>query len=245
MSDALSQFSNDDGHHLYWAGVPDPYGENFTVVFAYAANDNMARDYLLKNHDSVEDLSMLTQEHLSWGQIVLAGLHWSLDQVQPVLLDTFLKAYKEAGRQPPTALLMHAAHTGHVGMFDIVRPYYTFAFLSKDDKSHLAACVGQGGCVDTLNRVEKYFLPIHFECAMERASMNGHQHMVNFLATKCSAQKVLNYMIHENMHPHCYLPVQNAVNEQLNQQLMDTINHECQTSINTDTSHATRNRRKI
>lgn len=229
MSD-LPRFCNDDGHSLYWAGVPDPYGENFTVVFTYAADDNMARDLLLKNHDSVEDLSVLTQEHLSWGQIVLAGLHWSIEQVKPVLLNTFLKAYKETGRQPPTALLMHAAHSGHVGMFDIVRPHYTFAFMSKDEKSHLAACVGQGGCVDTLSRVEKYFLPIHFECAMERASMNGHQHMVNFLATKCSAQKVLDHMIGQLMYPHCYLPVQNVVNQQQNDKLHTVLSLETQKS---------------
>lgn len=229
MSD-LPQFCNDDGHHLYWAGVPAPYGENFTVVFTYAADDNMARDLLLKNHDSVEDLSVLKQEHLSWGQIVLAGAHWSIEQGNPAILKTFLNAYKVEGHQPPTALLMHAAHTGHVGMFDIVRPHYTFAFLNKADKSHLAACVGQGGCVETLSRVEKYFLPIHFECVMERASMHGHQQLVNLLATKCSAQKVLDHMIQEDFYPHCYAAVQNAVNQQQNEKLHTVLSLETQKS---------------
>ncbi len=218
MSDT-PQFCNDDGHHLYWAGAPAPYGEGFTVVFTYAANDNMARELLLKSHDSVEDLSVLKQEHLSWGQIVLAGAHWSIEQGNPAILNTFLNAYKVEGHQPPTPLLIHAAHRGCVEAFDVVRPYFTLAFMGNDGKHDLARAIGQGGCVDTLSRVARHFLPTHFECAMEHASLNGHQHMVNLLATKCSAQNVLNHMIQEDFHPHCYLAVQNVVNQQQSDRL--------------------------
>lgn len=240
MSD-LPQFCNNDGRHLYWAGVPDPYGEDFTVVFTYATDDKMARDQLLNNHERIEDLSVLSQEHLQWGQIVVAGAHWSIDEANTSLLEIFLNAYKEAGRQPPIALLRHAAHKGDVEIFDIVRPYYTFAFMSKDDKSHLAWCIGQGGCVDTLSRVERYFLPIHFECAMEHASMNGHQEMVDFLAKKCSAQKVLNHMIHEDFRPDCYLAVQNTVNHQQSDMLNTVLN----TVVSPETQKIISVRRKI
>lgn len=229
MSDT-PQFSNDDGHHLYWAGVPEPYGEDFTVAFTYAANENMAREQLLQNHDSVADLSLMTQEHLSWGQIVLAGLHWSIDQANIPLLKIFLNAYKEAGHQPPQPLLIHAAHRGCVEAFDVVRPHYTLAFMGNDGKDHLARAIGQGGCVDTLSRVTPHFLPSHFEGAMEHASMHGHQNMVDLLATICSAQKVLNHMIQENFHPHCYLAVQNAVNQQQNEKLHAVLSFETKKS---------------
>lgn len=226
MSDALSQFCNNDGHQLYWAGVPDPYGEDFEVVFTYAANDEMARQQLLSNHESIEDLSVLSEEHLRLGQIVMAGAHWSIEQGNTAILKTFLNAYKVEGHQPPKSLLMYAAHRAHVGVFDTVRPHYTLAFMGSDSKYDLARAIGQGGCVETLSRVLRHFLPSHFECAMEHASLNGHQQMVDFLATKCSAQKVLAYMIHENFHPHCYSAVQNVVNQQQNDRLHTVVSFE-------------------
>lgn len=194
MSDTTPLFSNEQGHHLYWCGVRDPYGEHFAVFFTYAANLENAQTEFLFQHGEIEDLNVMTSQHLSWGQVVATATDWSIRCGDTQVLSAMLKAYTTEKESPPWNFLLNAVEQGSLACFELLIPHYNISSIDDQKRSTLARSVGMSGSVDIFLRVAQYFTHVNFEQAMTQASSSHHENMIAELAKKCSAQNVLEDM---------------------------------------------------
>lgn len=235
MSTLNPLFCNTEGQFLYWAGAPDPYGEHIEVVFTYASSPQDAQTHFSSHYQDIEDVSLMTSEHLTWGRVVASAAQWSARMGDDQVLAVCLNAYKTEGYQPPAVFLLNAAEKGYVACFDILRPHFTFAFMGDDGRNELAQCIGRGGCVEILSRVARYLSPAHFEQALEHASIAQQEQLVEVLIEQCAAHNVLARMQITHTEDN-YRVLEHCLNTRQNTLIRTTL---------ADTTSTTRIRRKI
>lgn len=235
MSALNPLFCNSEGQYLYWAGAPDAYGEHTEVVFTYASGLHDAQTHFSSRYRAIEDATVMTSEHLTWGRVVASAAQWSARSGDAQVLAVCLNAYKTEGHQPPTVFLLNAAEKGNIACFDVLRPHFTLAFMGDDGRNELAQSIGRGGCVDILTRVARYLSPAHFEQALEHASITQQEQLVAVLIEHCAAHNVLVRM--QNTHTEDkYRVLEHCLNTRQNTLIRTTL---------ADTLSPARNRRKI
>lgn len=206
-------FTNVDGASLYWADLSH-YMDAQTLIFTYAKNLTLAQSHFSTVHAQeghVFNVTLMSEADLDNKRLVNACAYWATTSSNSAVLQKVMEAYNTHTQTAEFELLMNVVKCGSFECFEILRPHFSFNYMNGDALGELAQMIGTGGAVEIFSKISHHFSSEHIEKALINASAAQHDRLVDVLAQRCSAQKVLERM-QTSRAPEQYQALENWLN---------------------------------